>query len=260
MDSDLHPTGSVPSTGVMNSQASSFDLTADRAGDPTVDSLVKRLDALDSTVVSDALDSLDLPAGLGGLRPAWGTPRFVGRARTVALEVDAGGPPGPHLATAVVADARPGDVLVMANGGRLDVSCWGGILSLGCVQQGVVGVVADGACRDVAEAQELGLPVFARGVSPRTARGRLQQRAIGVPVRVEDVTVSECDLVVADDSGVVFVPADRAEEVLAAAEAIVEREAAISADIRAGVRIDQAMNDARLAGHAATEQQQEVGR
>ncbi len=67
-------------------------------------------------------------------------------------------------------------------------------------------------------------------------------------VQVEDVTVAEGDLVIADDSGVVFVPADRADEVLAAAEAIVEREAAIAADIRSGVRIDQAMHDARLAG------------
>jgi regulator of RNase E activity RraA len=227
--------------------------STDPSPDPStvalVDHVVGRLGALDSTVVSDALDGLDLPGGLGALRPAWGTPRFVGRARTVALETDNGGAPGPHLATSVIADARPGDVIVMANGGRRGVSCWGGILSLGCVQKGVVGVVADGACRDVAEAQELGLPVYARGVSPRTARGRLRQRATGVPVQVEDVTVSEGDLVIADDSGVVFLPTDRAEEVLAAAEAIVEREAAISADIRAGVHIDQAMHDTRLAGH-----------
>jgi len=225
--------------------------------EPVPDALVARLAALDSTVVSDALDGLALPAGLGGLRPVWGAPRFAGRARTVELEVDAGGPPGPHLATSVIADARPGDVVVMANGGRLDVSCWGGILSLGCVQQGVLGVIADGACRDVEEAHELGLPVFARGVSPRTARGRLRQRATGVPVKVEDITVTEGDLVIADDSGVVFVPADRADEVLAAAEAIVQREAAISADIRAGVRIDQAMHDARLAGNTTPEQSDE---
>jgi regulator of RNase E activity RraA len=214
----------------------------------STDLLLERLAALDSTVVSDALDGLDLPAGLGALGPVWGAPRVVGRARTIALEPDRGGAPGPHLATTVVADARPGDVIVVANGGRRDVSCWGGILSLGCVQQGVAGVVADGACRDVAEAEELGLPVYARGVSPRTARGRLRQRATGVPVQVEDVTVAEGDLLIADDSGVVFVPRTRAEEVLEAAEAIVEREAAISADIRAGVRIDQAMHDARLAG------------
>jgi regulator of RNase E activity RraA len=72
------------------------------------------------------------------------------------------------------------------------------------------------------------------------------------------VTVSGGDLVIADDSGVVFVPADRAEEVLAAGEAVVEREAAISADIRAGVRIDQAMHDARLAGHTDTEQESQA--
>ncbi|MPZ94908.1 MAG: RraA family protein [Propionibacteriales bacterium] len=216
----------------------------------STDLIVQRLGALDSTVVSDALDGLDLPAGVGSLRSAWGARRVVGRARTVALEPAGDQAPGPHLATSVVADARPGDVIVMANHGRRDVSCWGGILSLGCVQRGVAGVIADGACRDVAEAEELGLPVYARGVSPRTARGRLRQRATGVPVCVEDVTVAEGDFVLADDSGVVVVPAARAEEVLAAAEAIVAREAAISADIRAGVRIDQAMHDVRLAGHA----------
>jgi regulator of RNase E activity RraA len=54
--------------------------------------------------------------------------------------------------------------------------------------------------------------------------------------------------VVADDSGVVFVPVDRAADVIAAAEQIQAREAAIAADIRAGVVIDQAMHDARLAG------------
>ncbi|MCH1865298.1 RraA family protein [Nocardioides sp. CFH 31398] len=215
-----------------------------------VDLDVDRLSLLDSTVVSDALDGLGLPGGLGGIRPTWGAPRFVGRSRTVALEVDAGGPPGPHLATSAIATARAGDVIVMANGGRLDVSCWGGILSLGSVQRGIVGVIADGACRDVAEAAEVGLPVFARGVSPRTARGRLRQRATGVPVMIEDVTVHEGDLVLADDSGVVFVPADHADRVLAAAEVIVEREASICTDVRAGTPIDHVMHDARLAGQS----------
>jgi len=112
----------------------------------------------------------------------------------------------------------------------------------------VAGVIADGACRDVAEAEELGLAVFSRAVSPRTARGRLRQRATGVPVQVDDVAVHEGDLVLADDSGVVFVPLVHADSVLTAAEAIQAREAAITADVRRGVPIDQAMHDARLAG------------
>ena len=110
----------------------------------TADPLLERLGALDSTVISDALDGLGLPAGLGALRPVWGAPRIAGRARTIELEPESGQAPGPHLATSVVAEAQPGDVVVVANGGRLDVSCWGGILSLSSVQQGVVGVIADG--------------------------------------------------------------------------------------------------------------------
>ena len=66
------------------------DPSTDPGTNALVDHVVDRLRALDSTVVSAALDGLDLPGGLGALRPAWGTPRFVGRARTVVLEGVAG--------------------------------------------------------------------------------------------------------------------------------------------------------------------------
>ena len=111
----------------------------------TPDDLAARLAALDSTVVSDALDGLGLPPGVGELIARWGARALSGRVRTVELEPDRGGAPGPHIATSVIASARPGEVLVVANGGRTDVSCWGGILSLGSVLHGVVGVVA-GRC------------------------------------------------------------------------------------------------------------------
>ena len=216
----------------------------------TATDLLQRLTRLDSTVLSDALDALGLPPGVGELRPQWGRPRIAGVVRTVALEPDPGGEPGPHIATAAVAAAGAGDVIVVANDGRTDVSCWGGLLSLGCVARGLAGVVADGVCRDVAEAEQVGFPVFSRGTTPRTARGRLRQKAVGTPVTIAGVEVADGDLLVADDSGVVFVPRARAEEVLTRAEAIVAREAAIGADIRAGVPMTDAMHDARLAGTA----------
>lgn len=221
----------------------------------TSNDLLRRLALLDTTVVSDALDALGLSPGTGGLRAQWGAPRISGVVRTVALEPDPGDAPGPHIATAAIAAAAPGDVLVVADDGRTDVSCWGGLLSLGSVRRGIAGVIADGACRDVAEAEEYGFPVFARGTTPRTARGRLRQKAVGRPVTVAGVEVAEGDLVVADDSGVVFVPRARAGQVFERAEQIVAREAAIEAEIRAGAAIDQAMHDARLAGtttHPAT--------
>ena len=216
---------------------------------PTSD-LLHRLARLDTTVLSDALDGLGLPPGVGELRAQWGQPRISGVARTVALEPDPGGEPGPHIATSAIAAAGPGDVIVVANDGRTDVSCWGGLLALGSVARGVAGVVADGACRDIAEAEQVRFPVFSRGTTPRTARGRLRQKAVAEPVTVAGIVVADGDLLVADDSGVVFVPRARAEEVLDTAEAIVGREAAIAADIRAGKTMTEAMHDARLAGTA----------
>ena len=61
--------------------------------------LSRRLARLDSTVVSDALDECGLPPGTGALCAQGGAARFVGTARTVQLEPDIGGEPGPHIAT-----------------------------------------------------------------------------------------------------------------------------------------------------------------
>jgi len=210
--------------------------------------LVRRLARLDSTVLSDALDECGLTPGTGELRAQWPGARLSGVARTVALEPHRGDAPGPHIASAVIASADRGDVVVIANGGRMDVSGWGGLLSLGCVERGLGGAVVDGACRDVAEARAYGLPVFARGTSPRTARGRLRQRSVAEPVRIAGIVVNDRDLVAADDSGVVFIPRGDAERVIELAEQVAVRERAIADDIREGATLSEAMHDARLAG------------
>ncbi|MFE7394521.1 RraA family protein [Streptomyces sp. NPDC057582] len=211
-------------------------------------SLLDRFAALDSAAVSDALDQLGLPSGVGGIRPVWGPAAVVGFAVTVGLEPRAEGPAGAHIATTAVESSDDQSVIVVDNQGRTDVSCWGGILSLGAAQRGVRGVVADGVCRDVAEARELAFPVFARGAIPATARGRLQQRSMGEPVSVAGLTVEQGDVVVADETGLVVVSRDRAEEVAEIATAIVAREHAIADEVRTGTPLSQAMHDVRLAG------------
>lgn len=211
-------------------------------------SLLDRFAALDSAAVSDALDQLGLPCGVGGIRPVWGPAAVVGFAVTVGLEPRTEGPAGAHIAATAVEISDDQSVIVVDNQGRTDVSCWGGILSLGAVQRGVRGVVADGVCRDVAEARELGFPVFSRGSIPVTARGRLQQRSASEPVSVAGLAVEQGDVVVADETGLVVVPRDRAEEVAEIATAIVARERAIADEVRAGTPLSQAMHDARLAG------------
>ncbi|MFF6804155.1 RraA family protein [Streptomyces sp. NPDC012616] len=211
-------------------------------------SLLDRFAALDSAAVSDALDQLGLPSGVGGIRPVWGPAAVVGFAVTVGLEPRTEGPAGTHIATTAVENADDKSVIVVDNQGRTDVSCWGGILSLGASLRGVRGVVADGVCRDVAEARELDFPVFSRGAIPATARGRLHQRSTGEPVGVAGLTVAQGDIVLADETGLVVVPRDRAEEVAEIAAATVARERAIADEVRAGAPLSQAMHDARLAG------------
>ncbi|MFE7276842.1 RraA family protein [Streptomyces sp. NPDC057623] len=210
--------------------------------------LLTQFTALDTAALSDALNACGLPPGEGGLRPMWGRPKVAGFARTVELGPLTGEHGGAHILTSAIAEAGVTDVIVVANGGRTDVSSWGGIVSVGASVRGVRGVVADGACRDVGQARGLGFPVYARAQVPVTARGRLRQKSSGEPVVIGGVTVEPGDVVMADEGGVVFVPRARTVDVLKAAQLIADREAAIEAEVRAGVPLPDAMRDARLAG------------
>jgi len=213
--------------------------------------LLEQFLALDTATVSDALDSCGLPPGQGGLRPMWGRPRIAGFAATAELEPLDGEHAGAHILTEAIAEAGAENVMVVANGGRVDVSSWGGIVSVGAAMRSIRGVVTDGACRDVDQARDLDFPVFARAQVPVTARGRLQQKSARVPVRLGQVTVNPGDVVMADEGGVVVIPRDQAAKVLAAARAVRAREEQIESEVRAGVPLPQAMRDARLAGMEA---------
>src|SRR5215831_7174578 len=212
------------------------DRPAHMVGLSTLDALLARLAALDSCACSDALDRLGLAGVASGLRPLTVARRVTGRVITVVLgpagNAQAGG--GRHLGTAAVEAAQPGDVIVVAAGGRIDAAGWGGVLSLAATMRGVRGVIVDGACRDVDESAALGLPVYALAAVPSTARGRQAEVGWNTPVQISGIGVEPGDLVVADGSGVVFVPAGRAADVIAAAEEITAREAAMAKRLRAG--------------------------
>ncbi|MFF4630070.1 RraA family protein [Streptomyces griseorubiginosus] len=197
---------------------------------------IARLARLDACAVSDALDAMGLPGAALGLTALAAPRRIAGRAVTVDLIDDAPGAThaGRHLGTAAVDASGPGDVIVVAHRGRTHVAGWGGVLSAGAKRNGVEGVVVHGACRDVDEARELDLPLYATRGVPVTARGRVVERAWNVPVDIADVPVYPGDLVIADASGVVFVPAAHADEVLATAEAIAAKERAMVQRVRAG--------------------------
>lgn len=159
-----------------------------------------------------------------GIRPLWSPmPRLAGPSFTVRCR------PGDNLMLhAAVHRATPGSVIVVESG-DVDHALAGGNVCAVAQRRGIAGFVLDGVIRDVAEARQLGFPVFARGVLP--IPGTKQAVApLNVPVRCGGVQVGPGDVVVADEEGVVVVPAGRREEVLAAARARLAKEAAESLD------------------------------
>jgi regulator of RNase E activity RraA len=159
-----------------------------------------------------------------GLRPLWsGMPRVAGPAFTVQC------PPGDNLMLhAAIHRAGPGSVIVVESG-DLDYALAGGNVCAVAQRRGVAAFVADGLIRDLGEVRELGFPVFARGVIPIPGAKRALG-AHGAPVRCGGVLVAAGDTVVADEEGVVVVPAAERDRVLEAARAKLAKEATQSLD------------------------------
>jgi regulator of RNase E activity RraA len=200
----------------------------------TREPIIERLAKLDTCAVSDALDSLGLKGATWGVGPMWQCSRIVGRAVTMKIKPAGLEQPKQHLGTAPIVAAQPGDIIVIDNGGKLEFSCWGGLLALSAKLKGLSGVVIDGASRDIDEARELGFPVYARGAVPMTARGRVVQESFNQEIQFAGVQCHPGDLVIADASGVIIIPKEKEEEVVTAAEAIYHKEQEMAAGIRKG--------------------------
>lgn len=211
-------------------------------GDSSGEDHVVRLAALDTCAVSDALDSLGLPPAVSGIRRRATTRRIAGRVLTVKLGADRpAGAPVRHLCTGAIEAAARGDIVVVEQRTGIDAGAWGGVLSNAAQARGLAGAIVEGPSRDIDEAEALGFPVFARDTTARTARGRVYEVGFNVPVSVGETTVHPGDLVLADGTAVVFVPADRAEEVIAAAERITRKERLMTEAVRAGKPVSDVM-------------------
>ena len=203
---------------------------------------IRRLAALDVCAVSDALDSLGLPCAVTGIAAQSTARRIAGRAVTVKLTArKPANAPVRHLCSGAVDSAGPGCVLVIEQRTGIDAAGWGGVLSNAAQTSGIEGVIVDGPARDIDEAEELGFPVYARGATARTARGRIHEEGFNIDIAVGDLTVRPGDLVIADRSGVAAIPAGRAAEVLEKAESIVARERAMTEAVRRGEPVSEVM-------------------
>jgi 4-hydroxy-4-methyl-2-oxoglutarate aldolase len=202
--------------------------------------LLERLAGLDSSAVSDALDAFSLQGVVRGLGRLSTNRRIAGRVLTVRLAA-AGHAASRHLCSGAIEAGGTGNVIVVEHKSREDCAGWGGILSLAAKLRGIEGVIVEGACRDIDESRALDFPVFARSVVPSTARGRVVEVAENIVIDVGGVAVTPGDFVIADGSGVVFISAGRAAEIIAKASSIAAREARMEEALREGKPVSQVM-------------------
>ncbi|GAA2753698.1 RraA family protein [Amnibacterium kyonggiense] len=186
------------------------------------------LDGLTTAHVADGCLRVGVPVRCG---PAGLVPLLPGRPFAGAAA------PALHLGSVdrlleAIDGARPGDVLVVDDDGRLDEACLGDLLVLEAAQAGLAGVVVWGLHRDTADLHAIGLPLSSLGSIPTGPLPRHVHR--DRTVHLGEWPVETGDLVVADDDGVVLVEAAAAEAVLAAARAIRDAERAQADRIRAG--------------------------
>ena len=135
---------------------------------------------------------------------------------------------------------QPGDVIVLDNNGRTDCTVWGDILTVLAKRKGISGTVIDGVCRDVPNIIKEQYPIFTRGRFMMTGKDRVMVDAENATVSIGKRQVKPGDILVGDDSGVVVVPRERAEEVLRLAQEIEEAENRIEEALRQGLSIKEA--------------------
>lgn len=203
---------------------------------------VERASRLDTATLSDALDRLGINAQCAMIRPHDPGFRMTGRAYTIQY-----GPAGVPAGTVgdFIDDVPRGSVIVLDNRGREDATVWGDILTEIAHRRGIAGTVIDGVSRDVALCLELKYPIFARSRWMRTGKDRVQVESVNVVVAIGGVRVAPGDIMRGDADGVLVIPCDHEEAVLAAAEEIASTEDAIRAAARSGKRLDDARREFR---------------
>jgi regulator of RNase E activity RraA len=206
------------------------------------DETITLLQALNTPTLANALEDLGIVGVIEGLPPAGPGLRCVGRAVTV-LEMT--GPRGAFPASdfkvgEMIDAAGKGDVVVVSNGGA-PISTWGGTASYAAHLKGIAGLVVDGGIRDREEICQIGFPAFARHMIPTTGKTRIRVEAIGVPITCSGIRVNPGDIIVADGTGIVCIPAEAAAEVAKLATGYAADDAQATRELDQGLTFRQAM-------------------
>ncbi|GAB3912008.1 RraA family protein [Larkinella knui] len=190
-------------------------------------------------VLSDVLDQLGYThqATRIPFHAYTGIPKLLGRCKTSLwadlYDVD----PNPYeLELQAVDSCQPGDVLICAAGGSTRSGIWGELLSTAARNSGCLGVIVHGGVRDIDKMRAMEFPVFATSRNPYDSQNRQRVVDLDVTVEIDGVKFRPGDLVMADEDGIVVVPQEVEEQVIAAAIQKVDAENVTRDAIKNGMK------------------------
>ena len=214
----------------------------------TID-LITIKDKLYAAVLSDILDDMGHRNQVMAptLRPLQPDVLFVGRARTQLAIPEYTVLEEPYQTQIDAVDSLgPGDVVVASTCHATTSAYWGELFSTAAQARGAVGAIIDGYVRDVRKVLDLGFPLFHTGYFPVNSRGRLRVVEYDVPVNCGGVLVYCGDLIFAEFDGVVVVPQDVIEPVIAQAMEIAAKENHMREELKAGSTLRAAWGKYRV--------------
>lgn len=202
--------------------------------------VVEGFRSVSTSTVSDILDRMGLDCVVSGIRAVKEGFKMVGPAVTIK---EVSGVAGTYTIEdfkmgKVIDTAQPGDVLVFDNAGH-EISTWGGMASTAAQVKGIEGVLIDGGSRDADEVVELDFPVFSRYITPRGARSRIRMVDMNGTVKCGGIRVRPGDIVMADRTGIIIIPKEKAEEVLQITKKTEEGEKHFTEQLRQGKTFEQ---------------------
>jgi Demethylmenaquinone methyltransferase len=199
-----------------------------------VEKVLQALAKFSTSTISDAMDKLGIECACLGIKPVDIGFKMIGRAFTIKY-----GPIGTEGGTVgdYIDEVKPGEIVVLDNGGRLDCTVWGDILTSYSQQHGIAGTLIYGVCRDTNRSLELNYPIFSAGRYMRTGKDRVRVEGINVPVSVAHILVRPGDIILGDADGVVVVPKEYEERILQTAQQIETAEEEIRKAIDGGMRL-----------------------